>query len=94
VHHDEPYAETVQQVEVMDDAEECIVGDDLAAKGDDQRLAAQTMNIGSRRTNPLHERARRGRICGETDARSLSHWRSRRSATKAEDRLSGLEVTH
>ena len=59
VHDDQPDAEAVQQVEVVDDAEERVVGDDFAAEGDDERLAAKRVDVGRGRADPVHERAHR-----------------------------------
>ena len=59
VHDDQVDAEAVQQVEVVDDAEERVVGDDLAAERDHERLAAERVDVGRRRADPLDERARR-----------------------------------
>jgi hypothetical protein len=56
--HD-PDAQAVQQVEVVDDAEERVVGDDLAAERDHEGLVSERVDVGRRRTNPLHEAARR-----------------------------------
>ena len=58
VDDDEVHAEAVQQVEVVDDAEERVVGDDLAAERDDERLAAKRVDVRRRRADPLDERAR------------------------------------
>ena len=58
VHDDEVHAEAVQQVEVVDDAEERVVGDDLAAERDDERPAAERVDVRRRRADPLDERAR------------------------------------
>ena len=45
VHDDEANAEAVEQVEIMDDAEERFVGHDFAAERDDERLAAKGVDI-------------------------------------------------
>ena len=73
VHHDQTHTETVQQVQIVDDAEKGFVGDDFAAKGDHQRLAAQRVDVGGGRTNPLHEGARRGGIGRGVDAQDVGH---------------------
>ena len=61
---DQPDAEAVQQVEVVDDAEERVVGDDLAAERDDERLAAERVDVRRRRADPVHERAHRRGVGG------------------------------
>ena len=83
MHDDQPDAEAVQQVEVVDDAEKRVVGDDFAAEGDDERLAAQRVNVRRGRTDPLHECARRRRVRRGIDARDVGHGRApgRRAAT-------------
>ena len=64
VDDDEADAEAVQQVQVVDDAEERVVGDDLAAERDDERPAAERVDVRRRRADPLHERARRRGVGG------------------------------
>ena len=49
VHDDDAHAEAVQQVQVVDDAEERLVGDDLAAERDDERPAAKRVDVRRRR---------------------------------------------
>jgi hypothetical protein len=61
VDDDEMHAEAVQQVEIVDDAEERVVRHHFAAEGNDERLAAERVDVGSRRADPLDERTgRRG----------------------------------
>ena len=69
VDDDEVHAEAVQQVEVVDDAEERVVGDDLAAERDDEGLAAERVDVGRRRADPLDERARRRGMRGRRGVR-------------------------
>ena len=68
VDDDEMHTEAVQQVQVVDDAEERLVSDHLAAECDDERLAAERVDVGRGQPDPLDERARgrgmRGR-CGD-----------------------------
>jgi hypothetical protein len=45
VHDDQPHTEAVQEVQVVHDAEKALVGDDFAAEGDDQRLAAESVYV-------------------------------------------------
>src|SRR5439155_25450074 len=73
VHDDQLDAEAVQQVEVVDDAEEGVIGDDLAAESDHKSLAAKRVYVRRGRAYPLNERARRRGIRGWIDARSLRH---------------------
>src|SRR5207249_8828350 len=51
-------SQAVQQIEVVHDAEEGLVGDDLAAEGDDERLAAQRVNVRRGGADPWHEQFR------------------------------------
>ena len=81
VHHDQARAEAVQQVQIVHDAEEGLVGDDLATEGDDDRPAAQRVNVRRRGADPRHERLRieshrhpwrgAGRSCGRSAGREL-----------------------
>ena len=73
MHDDQPHAQAVQQVEVVDNAEKCLIGDHFATEGDDERLAAKGMDVRGGGANPLHEGARRGRIRGRADARDVRH---------------------
>src|SRR5271154_2067919 len=58
VHNNEADAEAVQKIQVVNDAQECVVCDHFAAEGDDEGLAAKRMNIRCSGTYPLHERPR------------------------------------
>ena len=75
VHDDEPDAEAVQQVEVVDDAEERLVGDDFAAERDDERLAAERVDVRRRRADPVHERAHRRGVRGGRGVECGAHRR-------------------
>ena len=56
VRDDQLDAEAVQQVQVVDDAEERVVGHDFAAERDDERPAAECVDVRGRRADPVHER--------------------------------------
>ena len=73
VHDDQPDAQALQQVEIVDDAEEGVVGDDFSAERDDEGLAAKRVNIGRCGTDPLHECPRRRRMGGRTAGREMGH---------------------
>src|SRR6476469_2218117 len=73
VHDDQTDAQALQQVEVMNDAEEGLVGDDLAAESDDEGLATKRMDVGRGRADPLHERACRRRMRCGVDTRNAWH---------------------
>src|SRR6185437_1105611 len=73
VHDDQTDAQALQQIEVMHDAEEGFVGDDLAAESDDEGLATKRMDIGRGRADPLHERPCRGRMRCGVDTRNAWH---------------------
>src|SRR3984893_8767652 len=73
VHDHQPDAEAVQEVEVVDDPQKGVVGDDLAAKRDHESLAAKSMNVRRGRAYPLHERPCRGGIGGGIDGRGSGH---------------------
>ena len=45
VHDDQVDAEAVQQVEIVDDVQEALVGNDFAAERDDERLVAKRVDI-------------------------------------------------
>jgi hypothetical protein len=75
VDDDELDAEAVEQVEIVDDAEERFVGDDFAAECDDESLAAERVYIGRRRANPVHERAHGRGVRGWGDVRGARHRR-------------------
>ena len=76
---DEMHAEAVQQIQVVDDAEKRVVRDDFAAEGDDERLAAERVDIRRRRADPLDERAR-GRGMGGRGGVGIRRHRKRRRA--------------
>ena len=83
VRDDQLDAEAVQQVEVVDDAEERVVGDHFAAERDDERLAAKRMHVRRRGADPVHERAhrrrvRRGRFVGGALGFRIARHRRRR----------------
>src|SRR5256714_13535060 len=69
MHDYQPDAEAVQKVEVVDDAQKGVVGNDLSAKRDHESLAAKSVNVRRGRAYPLHERPRCGGIGGGIDAR-------------------------
>src|SRR3984893_18845589 len=73
VHDHQPDAEAVQKVEVVDDAQKGVVGDDLSANRDHESLAAKSVNVRRGRAYPLHERPCRGGIGGGIDARGSGH---------------------
>ena len=73
MHNDQPNAETHQQVDVVNDTEKRIVGDDFAAKRDDERLAAKRVHIGRGRANPMDERAHRRRAGGRRNLGCAGH---------------------
>jgi hypothetical protein len=77
VDDDEVHAEAVQQVQIVDDAEKRVVGDDFTAKGDDERLAAKRVNVGRRGADPLNERARSRRMSGRRGIGIRRHRRRR-----------------
>ncbi len=81
VDDDEVDAEAVQQVEVVDDAEERVVGDHLAAERDDERPAAERVDVRRRRADPLDERARGRGMDGRRGVRIRRH-RGRRAASR------------
>ena len=58
------HPEAVQQIEVVDNAEKRVVGDNLAAEGDHESLAAERMDIRRGEPDPLDERARGRRVSG------------------------------
>jgi hypothetical protein len=64
VHHHELDAEAVEQVQIVDHAEERFVRHDLAAEGDDERLVAERVDVRRSRTDPVHERPHGGGVCG------------------------------
>jgi len=73
VHDDELDAEAMQQVQVVDDAEERIVGDNLAAERDDERLAAKRIHVRRGRTDPVHERPHGRGVDGRLSLRGTWH---------------------
>ena len=73
MNHNQPDAEAVQEIEVMDETQKRVVGDDLSAKRNHESLAAEGMNIGCGRAYPLHECPRGGGIGGRIDARGSGH---------------------
>src|SRR5438552_6443187 len=73
MHDHQPDAEAVQKIEVVDDAQKGVVGDDLSAKRDHESLAAKSVNVWRGRAYPLHERPRCGGIGGGIDARGSGH---------------------
>ena len=81
VHDDEVDAEAVQQVEVVDDAEKRVVGDDLAAERDDEGPAAERVDVRRRRADPLDERARGRGMGGRRGGRDSAA--SKRSAERS-----------
>ena len=88
VHDDEVHAEAVQQVEVVDDAEKRVVGDDFAAERDDERLAAERVDVRRRRADPLDERARGRRMRGRRGVGIRRHrrWRREKARVVASER--------
>ena len=79
VDDDQVHAEAVQEVEVVDDAEKRVVGDDFASERDDEGLAAKRVDIRRRRADPLDERAR-GRGMGGRGCGWIRRHRKRRRA--------------
>ena len=73
VHDDQADAQAVQQVEVVHDAEERVVGDDLAAESDDERLAAKRVHVRRGSADPVHERAHRRGVARGVYRRSAWH---------------------
>ena len=74
VHDDEPDAEAVQQVEIVDHAQEFVVGDHFAAERDDERPAAERVHVRRGRADQVHERAHRRRIGGGRWRRARWAW--------------------
>ena len=64
MHHHQPYAEAVQEIEVVHDAQKRVVGDDLSAERNHESLAAKSVNVRRGRAYPLHECPRGGGIGG------------------------------
>ena len=58
--NDEVDPKAVQKVQVVNDAEKRLIGDNLAAECDHEGLAAKGVDVGRSRTNPLDEGARGG----------------------------------
>ena len=65
---DQPRPQAVQQIEVVDDTEKGFVGDDLAAETDDERLAAQGVDVRRSGADPWYEQFR-----VESHRRALAH---------------------
>ena len=82
VRDDQPDPEAVQQVEIVNDAEKRVVGHHFAAERDDERLAAERVDIRRRRANPVDERAHRRGIDGRRCIGRAWHrtWRKRWAA--------------
>jgi hypothetical protein len=47
----------MQQIEIVDDAEKLVVRNDFAPECDDERLAAEGMDVRRSRPDPVHEGA-------------------------------------
>ncbi len=86
VDDDDVHAEAVQQVEVVDDAEERLVGDDLAAEGDDEGPAAEGVDVRRRQPDPLHERARRRGAGGGRGVAGRGHGSGRGRGVRGRER--------
>jgi hypothetical protein len=56
---DQVDAEAVQQIQIVHDAQEGVVRDDLSAEGDDERLPAKGVHVRRRGPDPVHERPHR-----------------------------------
>src|ERR1700730_17865821 len=78
MHHHQPDAETVQEIEVVHDTQKGVVGDDLSAKRNHESLAAKSVNVRRGGAYPLHECPRGGGIGGGIDARGSGHRESGR----------------
>ena len=59
VRDDQVDAEAVQQVQVVDDIQEALVRDDLAAESDHERLVAERVHVRRRGADPVDERPHR-----------------------------------
>jgi hypothetical protein len=70
---DQPDAQAVQQVEVVDDAQEFLVGNHFAAERNDERLASKRMHVGRSGANQMDERAHRRGIGGGLGVGSAWH---------------------
>ena len=69
VHQHEPHAKRGKQVQVLGEVEEAAVRDDVAAERDDERLAAERVDVRRDRLEPVYEavlwpqaRSRRGAL--------------------------------
>ena len=86
VDDDEMHAEAVQQVQVVDDAEKRVVGDDFAAERDDEGLPAKRVDVGRRGADPLDERARGRGMDGRHGGGIRRHRKRRREVGDASPR--------
>src|SRR5690606_37429823 len=55
VHEHEPHAKGGEQIEIVREIEEAAVGEDLATEGDHEPLAAERVDVGCDRLEPVDE---------------------------------------
>ena len=62
VHEDEPDAEAVQHVDVVDQIDEARIGDDFTGERDDERTSAKSMDVRRCRAKPVDEAVHAGEL--------------------------------